>query len=189
MRFLDVVPDGKDEELDAILTEAAGENKPSRQDSILNLQELRDSHRAIARFLLRGWKRAEIARHLGVSEATISLISKSPLFKTHMAKLQGDCDGLTAQDVQAQDDEIRRLSQRAVDIMDEILACKPLNDREARLRFEAAKDILDRAGIKAPTKVDMNINKSKDSRELDNVYDEIMREAAKVPLNEDTALN
>lgn len=103
-----------------------------------------NQHHEIMRLSLCGWKQADIARHLGVSEAMVTYTLNSEIVRKQMAIMRG------ARDAEALDVaiEIKRLAPLALKRLEEVLSDETA---QARLRVEVAKDLLDRAGY-APVK-------------------------------------
>ncbi len=103
-----------------------------------DLKYIRPHHREIARRLVMCQSLAEIGGALGISPTRVSGITKSPLFKLELKKLEEIRDkGVT--DVR---DSFAEASPGAVDIIERLM----YNGSTESLRLKAAETILDRAG-------------------------------------------
>lgn len=109
-----------------------------------------------------GFKNAEIAERLGMTQSTVSLIINSPLGKAYLEGLQDKAQKATL-DVRK---ELISLNQTALDTFKRLL--DPKQKIPAAVQYNTAKDILDRTGYKASDKIDLNFTlKNKSDEELD----------------------
>lgn len=107
------------------------------------IKQLKPHHRSIARAVVGGGLRnCEIAKLYGLSEAQISIIQNSPLFQAELARLEEDADEV-ATDLSG---EIKMMSARALNIIQQRLLEEPSNPMEKRDQTRTAFDLLDRAG-------------------------------------------
>lgn len=100
---------------------------------------IRPRHEEIARRLVCGQSQAEIARTLGINQGRLSIIINSPLFKIVVARLSKLRDDSTT-DLQ---EELKALAPIAIQELGKLAMTSP----SERLRLDASKDILDRAGL------------------------------------------
>tara|TARA_R100000808_G_C2135763_1_gene144122 strand:+ start:350 stop:829 length:480 start_codon:yes stop_codon:yes gene_type:complete len=110
------------------------------------LKEMWDRHHEINRRLLLGQKSKEIAKELGITEATVSYTKNSKLAQKELniMKVARDADTI---DVARQ---IREIAPQALEVLENIM-----NDEETAetLKAKVATDLLDRAGYSPPKKV------------------------------------
>jgi hypothetical protein len=118
-------------------------NKPA---NVFQIKELHAIHHEIIRLDLLGWKRQDIASYLQVHPATVTNTLEGELGRRERLLLRAARDGETI-DVAK---EIQRLAPLAISVIEEIMT-DPNSDK--KLKFNAATDMLDRAGHGAPTKV------------------------------------
>jgi len=150
---------------------------------VWQLDEMRDHHREMARLLLAGWRPGEIAKHFGMTNATISIIINSPCFREHVDRMQAEADGNAVQTRVALNDEVARLSQKAIDVMKSFLEDEHGNTKQAispdmmKLQVVVAKDMLDRAGFKAANvlKIENNEQDNSKKKELNSIYNELVK--------------
>ena len=108
------------------------------------LKQIRPHHRSMARALVAGLTPTEVARSFGFSAGQISRIIQTPMFQAELARLEAGASA-SAMDLR---DDIRRMAQRAVEVLDADLEMEVGEDLRARaLRQKAAMDVLDRAGV------------------------------------------
>ncbi len=117
----------------------------SNSVSDTSLGHIRPRHREMARMLALGMTQADVARYLGITQARLSIIVNSPLFKLELAKLEQKREESVA-DIK---DTLLELAPSAVDTLAKTMYTSP----SERLRLDAAKDILDRAGVEKKTSV------------------------------------
>jgi DNA-binding CsgD family transcriptional regulator len=116
------------------------------------LSALSDMHKEIARRLVLGEKRYEIAKALGVSRETISIVKGSSIAQDYMRTLERERDN------------------NAVDIGQQLVALCPaamcvlenavngtLDGTDRDLRVKAAESILDRTGYAKQNRVDARV--------------------------------
>jgi predicted transcriptional regulator len=143
-------------------------------------EELREHHRQIARLLIVGWKQSEISRHLGLTPPHVSAICSSPMFKMYLDDLREKAETNYTSPAQARKDEVDKLSQRALDVLASWLVDEETGEvkkmtslRESSIQASIAKDMLDRAGIRAPA---AHQEIKDDERKADNVLRNIYAE-------------
>jgi predicted transcriptional regulator len=119
------------------------------QSAGFELQQLREQHNEILRLKVMGMTQKDIAAQLGVTPMMVNYTLNSELGREKMAHLQDAAD-LEAIDVS---EEIQVAAQKAVKLQHEIISGKhPL--ATLKLRSDAAKDMLDRAGHSKITKIE-----------------------------------
>ncbi len=118
---------------------SGADNRPNT-----SLRNLWDRHHEMIRMTVMGMKEREIALIMGLKEETVKRTLCSELAQRQLRILRTERDKGSV-DVA---NEIRRLSIEAVRVLEETM-----QSDDSRLRFTAAKDVLDRAGFGAPTKV------------------------------------
>jgi len=110
-----------------------------------DLQSLNGKHHQILVLASQGFKRKEIAKMSGVTEATVTVVTKSSLGRVHAAFIRSQI--LDSQlDVA---DGIKEFAPVALAIQ-QLMAVDP-NTADGT-RYSITRDILDRAGFKAPDK-------------------------------------
>jgi hypothetical protein len=117
-------------------------------------------HRRMARLAAAGLKPGEIATVTGFSEGQISRILGSPMFQAVLSTLEERAD---EQAVDLRED-IKRLAEIAVENLAEDLSMEVNGARDRKIRQEASKDILDRAGYRKsdrPISGDLHLHKHK----------------------------
>lgn len=126
------------------------------------LKELKAHHRNIIQMSFNGFKNAEIAERLGMTQSTVSLIINSPLGKAYLEGLQ-DKSQKASLDVRK---ELISMNKTALATFKRLL--DPSQKTPAAVQYNTAKDILDRTGYKASDKIDLNFTlKNKSDEELD----------------------
>jgi len=154
-----------------------GVNPQGANDTYLTapLQYIRPHHRKMARMLVGGVRPSEIAMILGFTTAQITHVLATPHIQIEVARLEAMSDEI-AVDMRL---DIQRMAQDAVEIMDEDLHMPITNRFERKLRQDAAKDILDRAGVRksgasAPQRhlhLHQNVKDMSDDDLRDSVFD------------------
>lgn len=122
------------------------------------LQELRTQHRTIIQMVFSGFKNNEIADRLEMAPGTVSQIIRSPLGQAYLKGLQ-DKSQEAVLDVRK---KLLSLNPKALSTVERIL--DPKEKAPHSVQLNAAKDILDRTGYKAPDKlqVDMTLQTKTD---------------------------
>lgn len=106
-----------------------------------------ERHKEIARRLVTGEKPRELAHSMGMSEARLSIITNSPAFQAHLARLSAAADE-NSKNVQARMGE---LAVESMTILEQAIRVK--NDSiSPALKIKVAQDVLDRAGYGAINK-------------------------------------
>lgn len=113
------------------------------------LKYIKPRHQEIARRLVLGQTQQQISEQLGITPAWLSRIVHDPLFKLQYNRLVAQREA-TMMDVREQLEEI---APDALDTMVKIM----YNPKNPTLQFNAAKDILDRAGFGAVQKSQVNV--------------------------------
>ena len=99
-------------------------------------------HRHMARLVVEGHTPHEIAQLTGFTPAHISKILGSPSFQAEILRLESKAEE-NAVNVH---EEIKKIAERAVEILDKNIQAPATSDSDKRLQQAAAFDILDRAG-------------------------------------------
>jgi len=105
------------------------------------VRRLQFHHREIMRRLFAGQKQREIASDMGMHEVSVSRIVNDPLFRRERLRVQENTDKGIA-DFHG---EVSQAADMALDCLKEILQDEKMSPR---LRFQAAKWLLDCAGVK-----------------------------------------
>lgn len=127
------------------------------------LKELRSQHRNIIQMSFNGYSNNEIAERLGMAHTTVSTILRSPLGQAYLNGLQDRAHEATL-DVRK---KLVSLNKAALDTFTRLL-----DPREKKVphsvQFNAAKDVLDRNGYKAPDRLNIDMTlQTKTDEELD----------------------
>ena len=101
------------------------------------IQQVRPWHRALARAVASGMRPGEICAAYGYTPAWITRIMETPLFQAEVARIESLAE-IQAVDVR---EDLNSMAPRAVEVIDECL-----DGEDKKLKFEAAKDVLDRTG-------------------------------------------
>lgn len=104
------------------------------------IQKLWAIHHEICRLAILGMKQIDIARVLGITEATVSTCLNSAVVKQQLHVLRMARDSSVV-DVAKR---IEAMAPKAAETMDAVLSGD--TDANTRLKVDVAKDILDRAG-------------------------------------------
>ena len=112
----------------------------------LKINELRTNHREVARLSFQGFKTTEIAMQTGLALSTVQGILRDPLCKSYIQGLQDKAD-TNVIDVRK---KLISLNDSAVDVIKDIMSKD--SNAPASVQLNAAKDVLDRNGYKAPEK-------------------------------------
>ena len=124
-----------------------------------NPKHLSTRHRALMRRLLAGQTVSQAATELGMSMGRVSIVSNSPLFKEEMAIMQKEIAGefVKNESSKVHTDMVRtRLSEEALASLNTIVGLRDGAQSE-RVRQLSAIEILDRAGFKAPERVEGSV--------------------------------
>jgi hypothetical protein len=120
--------------------------KPSEEKTSWSVTDMWDVHHQITRRIFLGQKNTQIANILGVTKEQVSSVRNSPIVQDKLKAMHA-----TANDeVISIQKEIEELAPKALKVMREILE-NP--DAPLGVRFNAAKDALDRSGNAAPQQV------------------------------------
>lgn len=108
------------------------------------LKELKTHHRKICQLSFEGYKNVEIAEKLDLATDTISSVLRSPLGKSYINGMMDKVEETTL-DVRQ---KLIKMNQSALEAIEGILDSESKAPHSVQLN--AAKDILDRNGYKAP---------------------------------------
>jgi len=108
------------------------------------LKQLRTHHREMVRLAFQGFNTAEISDRVGTTTTAISKILRDPLAKSFLAGLMDKAD-----------DQVINVRKKLLDLNPKaITAIDDILDKDSKAPYptilNAAKDILDRNGYKAP---------------------------------------
>ncbi len=103
------------------------------------LSELKAQHREVARMKLEGFTAVEIASQTGLALSTVRGILADPLCKAHIDQMNDKADSEVI-DVRKR---MAQMNAKALDVIEEIL---DYPDVPYNVKFQAAKDNLDRTG-------------------------------------------
>jgi hypothetical protein len=123
----------------------------SESVSKYGLKFIRPYHREIARRLVLGESQSDICRDLGMSTSRMSIIVNSPLFKIELRKLEEARDNGVV-DISHQ---LKEMAPGALEIIE-----RTMFQSKGKLRFMAAQDILDRAGVTKKTEIGVHTNQT-----------------------------
>lgn len=127
------------------------------------LKELKSQHRNIIQMAFNGYKNNEIAERLGMAQSSVSSILRSPLGQAYLHGLQDRAHEATL-DVRK---KLVSLNKAALDTFTRLLDPKEKKVPHS-VQFNAAKDILDRNGYKAPDRLNIDMTlQTKTDEELD----------------------
>jgi len=123
------------------------------------LKELRTQHRTIIQMVFAGYKNNEIAERLEMSACTVSQIVRSPLGQAYLEGLQDKAQEATL-DVRK---KLVSLNKSALSVLERVM--NPAEKAPHVVQLNAAKDVLDRTGYKAPDRlhVDMTMQTKTDA--------------------------
>jgi predicted transcriptional regulator len=111
--------------------------RPATGERKYEIQNIWDTHREIMRLLVTGMHHIDIARQMGVTQATVSNVANSAICKRQM-NLMRDAADLDAVDVAKR---IQEIAPIALQTLEELLC-----EGNETTRFKTATDLLDRAG-------------------------------------------
>ena len=119
--------------------------------------ELQPRHNQIARLTALGWNHRQIAEKLGMSETQISVVSRSPLFKSVVEEISRGIETGVKRALDTLAEAAPKAADKLVDILD-----APQDQRMAK---EVAVEILKASGASrnhdSPVGVTVNINEAK----------------------------
>jgi hypothetical protein len=127
------------------------------------LRRMQEHHREMVRLKLLGTSNEEIADRLGLSTSHVSHVINTPMVKAELLRLSGE-----------RNDEFVRTKERldslmpeAVETMKKILGEEPETTDGKRLKFQVARDVLDRRGpMKRTETTTSNVLTIEDIREV-----------------------
>lgn len=115
----------------------------------MQISYIRPYHREIARRLVLGQRASDIARDIGMTASRLSIIINSPLFKIELQRLEDVRD----EGVGNIGKTLKELSPVALEVIERTM----YQARSEKLKFEAAQDVLNRAGYGAINKSIVNV--------------------------------
>jgi len=128
------------------------------------LKELKSQHRNIIQMSFNGYSNNEIAERLGMAHTSVSTILRSPLGQAYLNGLQDRAHEATL-DVRK---KLVSLNRAALDTFEHLLDSRSRKVVPAAVQFNAAKDVLDRNGYKAPDRLSVDMTfQTKTDEELD----------------------
>ena len=128
------------------------------------LKELKSQHRNIIQMAFNGYKNQEIAERLGMAQSSVSTILRSPLGQAYLNGLQDRAHEATL-DVRK---KLVSLNKEALATFEHLLNSGSRKAVPASVQFNAAKDVLDRNGYKAPDRLNIDMTlQTKTDEELD----------------------
>jgi len=128
------------------------------------LKELKSQHRNIIQMAFNGYKNQEIAERLGMAQSSVSTILRSPLGQAYLNGLQDRAHEATL-DVRK---KLVSLNKEALATFEHLLNSGSRKAVPAAVQFNAAKDVLDRNGYKAPDRLNIDMTlQTKTDEELD----------------------
>jgi hypothetical protein len=128
------------------------------------LKELKSQHRNIIQMAFNGYKNNEIAERLGMAPSSVSIILRQPLSQAYLNGLQDRAKEATL-DVRK---KLLSLNKSALDTFEHLLNSASRKAVPASVQFNAAKDVLDRNGYKAPDRLNIDMTlQTKTDEELD----------------------
>lgn len=128
------------------------------------LKELKSQHRNIIQMSFNGYSNNEIAERLGMAHTSVSTILRSPLGQAYLNGLQDRAHEATL-DVRK---KLVSLNKSALDTFEHLLNSSSRKNVPAAVQFNAAKDVLDRNGYKAPDRLNIDMTfQTKTDEELD----------------------
>ena len=128
------------------------------------LKELKSQHRNIIQMAFNGYKNQEIAERLGMAQSSVSTILRSPLGQAYLNGLQDRAHEATL-DVRK---KLVSLNKEALATFEHLLDKNSRKAVPAAVQFNAAKDVLDRNGYKAPDRLNIDMTlQTKTDEELD----------------------
>lgn len=128
------------------------------------LKELKSQHRNIIQMAFNGYRNQEIADRMGMAQSSVSQILRSPLGQAYLNGLQDRAHEATL-DVRK---KLVTLNRAALDTFEHLLDKSSRKAVPASVQFNAAKDVLDRNGYKAPDRLNIDMTlQTKTDEELD----------------------
>jgi len=128
------------------------------------LKELKSQHRNIIQMAFNGYKNQEIAERLGMAQSSVSTILRSPLGQAYLNGLKDRAHEATL-DVRK---KLVSLNKEALATFEHLLNSSSRKAVPAAVQFNAAKDVLDRNGYKAPDRLNIDMTlQTKTDEELD----------------------
>lgn len=112
------------------------------------IRSLTPKYKQILRLYAAGKKQVEIARIMGMTPVAIGAIIRSPLFQAALQELEKEVDSRFKEQLASLplSERLQKLADKAIEVLAEHIE----NPATPSLQLSAAKDILDRAGFRAP---------------------------------------
>ncbi len=108
-------------------------------------------HKAMLKLMVRGWRIDDAALELGYDIAKGRVIAGSPVFKEELERQEKDFDEKVVDSVLEVKGDLKRACVEAVRVLKESMKAQ-----SESVRINAAKDILDRAGVMKEEKLRVN---------------------------------
>lgn len=124
--------------------EQGGTGVVSQSVQKYSLAYVRPYHKEIARRLVLGQTPTEISKDLNISSSRISIIINSPLMQKEIKRLE-DMRDSGVNDIRVQ---LQELQPTMIEVIERLAIYSPSES----MRFECAKDLLDRGGTSKVTK-------------------------------------
>ena len=123
-------------------------------------KKLNSRHRALMRELVAGATLKEAADRLGFTTVRVSQLVNSALFKSEMARMQEKIDKLFVEG-EAEKPSLEAVRERLTgetgNSLNTIVSLRDNAESES-VRQKSALEILDRAGVKAPTQIEASVS-------------------------------
>ena len=121
-------------------------------------KSISERHRALMRELIAGATHKEAAARTGFTPERVSQLSQSELFQSEMQQLREQVEGQFVKDV-AEDPILHIRSKLEDEVENSINTLINLRDRadSEAVRAKTAVELLDRAGVKPPTKIEARV--------------------------------
>lgn len=125
---------------------------PVQAEKWTGIQRLQGHHLRMVELRLSGLKNVEIAKVMKMSPENVSLVLSSPLFQDELAKRREQRNRIKDEIAGVQENDANRILADA-----ESTAAQTMSDllqsQDEKMKFSAAKDILDRRGLGKGTQV------------------------------------
>lgn len=145
---------------------------PTTQDKEPNsykIEKLWSKHQEVLRRLSLGQRNKDIAMDLNMNKNTVSQIKNSDLGQKFLRELNAGSNAKT-KDVK---ERIREIAPEALNVLEGIVTGDPeaLGGQSPSLkqRYKASKDILEKAGHVAPSKVDKSVEHKLTGSDVDKI--------------------
>lgn len=122
--------------------------KPDRR---YNLRSIQPIHKEVLRRIARGEKNKKIAEDMGVSEVMVSYTKNSITSQAQLHELQKERD----EQVLKATTRVSRMADKCIDVLENVLDDP---DTHVHQRIRVAQDLLNRAGVDAPKKLEAEVS-------------------------------